>query len=70
MPRRLSPEPPPVVVDRTKLGPVVQRFFEVVADDLFVLGDLRPDRAGEPGSETFVQPGPRPPGCLSLVAAV
>ena len=58
VPRRLGAEPPPVVVDRAELGPVAERLLEVVAEDLFVLGEPGPERVGEPGGEAFVQPGP------------
>ena len=43
MPRRLGAEPPPVVVDRAELGPVAKRLLEVVAEDLFVLGEPGPE---------------------------
>ena len=47
-----------MVVDRAELGPVAKRLLEVVAEDLFVLGEPGPERVGEPGDEAFVQPGP------------
>jgi hypothetical protein len=58
VPRRLGAEPLPVVVYRAELGLVAKRLFEVVTEDLFVLGKPGPERVGEPAGEAFVQPGP------------
>src|SRR6516165_4808019 len=58
MPRRLGAEPPPVVIYRAELGAVAKRLLEVVAEDLFVLGEPGSEGVGEPGGEAFVQPGP------------
>ncbi len=58
MPRRLGAEPLPVVVDRPELGPITERLLKVVAEELFILGEPGPERVGEPGGKTFVQPSP------------
>ena len=49
-----------LIVDRSELGLVPVRVFEVVADDLLELGDPVARLAFEPAGETLMQVRPRP----------